>query len=88
MSKNKSPQPPQVSLLLRLLGGGYLVYLAYDLIKTVPRTFPYIAICVCFALVGAGLLIFSGRALILNEYFYDRPEDTVPEEEVTEEESE
>ena len=27
----EKPKPPQASLLLRILGGGYLVYLAWDL---------------------------------------------------------
>lgn len=78
-----SQKPPQVSLLLRLLGGGYLVYLAYDLFKSSEGKAQYIAAAVLFALVGGALFIHSLLTLVRSDYFRNSPppEDEEPPEE-------
>jgi hypothetical protein len=73
--------PPQTSLLLRLLGGGYLVYLAWDLRASVQDSFLFLIAVVAFGLVGAALFISSLRTLINHGYFRKA---TVPEIETTE----
>lgn len=81
---NSSQKPPQVSLLLRLLGGGYLVYLAYDLIKTSQEKALYIAAAVLFGLVGGALFIHSLLTLVKSDYFRNSPppkNEEQPEEE-------
>ena len=65
-------KPPQVSLL-RLLGGGYLVYLAYDLFKTSQGKVQFIAAAVVFALVGGALFIHSLLTLVKSDYFRNSP---------------
>ena len=71
MRSNK--KPPQFSLLLRLLGGGYLVYLAYDLFKTSQGKVQFIAAAVVFALVGGALFIHSLLTLVKSDYFRNSP---------------
>lgn len=66
-------KPPQFSLLLRLLGGGYLVYLAYDLFKTSQGKVQFIAAAVVFALVGGALFIHSLLTLVKSDYFRNSP---------------
>lgn len=68
-----SQKPPQFSLLLRLLGGGYLVYLAYDLFKTSQGKVQFIAAAVVFALVGGALFIHSLLTLVKSDYFRNSP---------------
>ena len=66
-------KPPQFSLLLRLLGGGYLVYLAYDLFKTSEGKMQFIAAAVLFALVGGALFLHSLLTLVKSDYFRNTP---------------
>lgn len=66
-------KPPQASLLLRLLGGGYLVYLAYDLFKTSEGKMQFIAAAVLFALVGGALFLHSLLTLVKSDYFRNTP---------------
>ena len=66
-------KPPQASLLLRLLGGGYLVYLAYDLFKTSEGKMQFIAAAVLFALVGGALFLHSLLSLVKSDYFRNTP---------------
>lgn len=77
MQKNTN-KPPQGSLLLRLLGGGYLVYLAWDLFSADDPKIKIAAIL--FGLVGAALFGFSLYSLITDGYFYDKPEKPSEEE--------
>lgn len=70
---NSSNNPPQVSLLLRLLGGGYLVYLAWDIRGAFSDGPMFILAAVVFALVGGALLIHSIWKLARHEYFKKDP---------------
>lgn len=85
--QDNNAKPPQFSVILRILGGGYLVYLAYDLLTGAqkPDTFVTVA-AIVFGIVGAALVITSGKSLITNEYFYDKPK--AESEEESEEEQE
>ena len=79
-----SPKPPQASLLLRLLGGGYLVYLAYDLAKTSGADSKLLAAVAVFGLVGGALFLHSLLTLVKSDYFRNVPppaEEEEPEEE-------
>ena len=49
---NGTGNPSQISLILRLLGGGYLLYLAWSLLSTADGNIVYILMAVFFALVG------------------------------------
>ena len=66
-------KPPQASLLLRLLGGGYLVYLAYDLVKSSQGDWKFIAAAVLFALVGGARFLHSLLTLVKSDYFRNTP---------------
>ena len=70
---NNNAKPPQTSLILRLLGGGYLVYLAWDLAKDNLGLNLFTAAAVVFALVGGALFITSAVTLVRSDYFYDKP---------------
>ena len=91
MSETKNnAKPPQTSLILRLLGGGYLVYLAWDLAKDNLGLNLFTAAAVVFALVGGALFITSAVTLVRSDYFYDTPvqEEASEESEDTEDTSE
>ena len=65
----KNAQLPQSSLILRVLGGGYLLYLAYDLTfgnSGKPSGFILFA-AVVFALVGGVLLAVTLRQLMTRQ---------------------
>ena len=68
-----SQKTPQFSLLLRLLGGGYLVYLAYDLFKNGQGNWFVYAAAAVFALVGGALFIHSLLTLVKSDYFRNSP---------------
>lgn len=79
--QEKKVKPPQTSLLLRVLGGGYLMYLAYDLLKQWPDLDVILRIGgIVFGIVGTALLVFSGKSLITNQYFYTPMMDEKTEE--------
>ena len=78
---NSSQKPPQFSLLLRLLGGGYLVYLAYDLIKSGEGKLQFIAAAVVFGLAGGALFLHSLLTLVKSDYFRNPPPETKDESE-------
>ncbi len=80
--QDNNVKPPQFSVILRILGGGYLVYLAYDLLTGIesPNTL-IMAAAVVFGVVGAVLVFFSIRHLVRHEYFYDAPKSDCSEEE-------
>jgi threonine/homoserine/homoserine lactone efflux protein len=67
MSKNVS-RPPQSSLYLRLLGGGYLVYIAWDLRGAVAENPLFWIAILVFGAIGIFLLAESIRKLIRKEY--------------------
>ena len=79
--KKEANTPPQTSLLLRLLGGGYLVYLAWDLRASAQDSLLFLVAVAVFGLVGAALFISSLRTLVTHGYFR---KDPVPEIETTE----
>ena len=66
-------KPPQFSLLLRLLGGGYLVYLAWDIRGGFSDSPLLIVAAIVFALVGGGLFVHSAWTLIRHDYFRTSP---------------
>ncbi len=74
-------RPPQISLLLRLLGGGYLVYLAWDLMPSAGDSLLFLTAAVVFGLAGAVLFGHSLLTLLRHGYFR---KDPVPEIETTE----
>ena len=86
---NNHAKPPQTSLILRLLGGGYLVYLAWDLAKDNLGLNLFTTAAAVFALVGGALFISSAVTLVRSDYFYDKPvqeqEEETEEQEDTEE---
>ncbi len=69
------PKPPQASLLLRILGGGYLVYLAWDLRASAGESLLFLAAIIVFAVVGLLLAGFSIRELLSSGYFRNEPEE-------------
>lgn len=71
--KERQSTPPQGSLLLRLLGGGYLVYLAYDLFRSGDRKIAILIAACIFALVGGALFLCSLVTLIKSDYFRNLP---------------
>lgn len=50
---------PQITLLLRLLGGGYLIYLGISILLDGTASLPVMGGAVVFILVGAGLLAIT-----------------------------
>ena len=56
--------PPQSILYIRILAGGYLMYLAKDLYQEMPEGSLYWIPVVAFALIGLALLVLSIRQLI------------------------
>ena len=66
---NKTNTPPQSSLLLRILGGIYLVYLAWDMRSAIGNG-PLFTIAVpVFAVIGALLAGHSIWVLAHHGYF-------------------
>ena len=81
MQENSAPKPPQSSYLLRLLGGGYLVYLGYDIGKDTLGLNWLTAAAAVFILVGGALFITSAITLARSDYFYNRPEENKTKDE-------
>ena len=65
---NGTSKPPQISLILRLLGGGYLLYLAWSLLGTANGNTVYILMAAFFALVGAVLVLHTLLKISRGEY--------------------
>lgn len=78
---NEANRSPQTSLLLRLLGGGYLVYLAWDLRASAGESLLFLAAVIVFGLVGAALFGHSLMTLMRHGYFRKNP---IPEIEANE----
>jgi len=67
----KSYLPNQSMLAIRAVLGGYLVYLAYDVMSTEILTGPRIGItlfCILFVIAGVMLLFSTIRSFIRGEY--------------------
>ena len=87
---NGTGKPSQISLILRLLGGGYLLYLAWSLLSTAGGNTVYILMAVFFALVGAVLVLHTLLKISRGEYTGPMPPDngeSDKNEEVSHEES-
>ena len=80
-SERISMEKNQTRIFLRLLGGGYLVYLAYDLIKSSEGQAKFIVIAILFGLVGGALFLHSLLTLVKSDYFRNTPEDDPKSEE-------
>ena len=68
MSKQKNT-PPSSSMILRILGGIYLVYLAWDMRSAIPNGPLYVIPIILFAVVGALLAGHSIWTLAHHGYF-------------------
>ncbi len=71
MSKNQSnDKPAQLSLLLRVGAGGYLIYLGWGLaeVALTGGELLYFVGMVAFGLVGIALVVFSLPPLIKGDY--------------------
>ena len=73
---NGTGNPSQISLILRLLGGGYLLYLAWSLLSTAGGNTVYILMAVFFALVGVVLLLHTLLKISRGEYTGPTPPDS------------
>ena len=73
--KNKKPLLPKSSLIIRLVAGMYLIYLAYELgmglldatAEGAPTPIIILAV-IAFAVVGLILAIVSGKAFLKGEF--------------------
>ncbi len=77
MGKFFGRQVTQVTLLLRLVCGGYLLYLAWELRGAVfgpERQLGIVLAAAVFAVAGLLLCVFSLRGLIRREYETSDPE--------------
>ena len=82
---NGTSKPPQISLILRLLGGGYLLYLAWSLLGTANGNTVYILMAAFFALVGAVLVLHTLLKISRGEYTAAQPPKEDGKSEVNEE---
>ena len=73
---NNNAAPPQSTLLLRLLAGGYLVYLAWDVRSAMADGPLFVLAVAVFAIVGLLLAGHSLWVLIRHDYFRKTPDTT------------
>ena len=85
---NNNPAPPQTTMILRLLGGAYLVYLAWSLRGAALEQPLYWIAIVVFSAVGAWLMIRTGLQLYHHEYFRADSTQVEASEEAAEESEE
>ena len=71
----------QTRVILRLVVGGYLLYLAYDLMKSSAGNWKFIAAAVVFGLAGGALFLHSLLTLVRSDYFRNPPPETKDESE-------
>ena len=72
--------PPSSSLILRVLGGIYLVYLAWDMRSAIPNGPLYIIPIIIFAVIGVVLTGHSLWTLARHGYFRKESETDSTEE--------
>lgn len=80
----KSYLPNQSMLAIKAVLGGYLVYLAYDVMSTEILTGPRIGItlfCILFVIAGVMLLFSTIRSFIRGEYVGGKADFTEDENE-------
>ena len=67
--------PPQSSLILRILGGIYLVYLAWDMRSAIGDGPLYVVPIVLFAVIG---LVLAGHSIwvLANHGYFRKTPDT------------
>ena len=67
--EKKKQNTPMFSLVIRLIAGGYLLYLAYGLLSSAMggQIIAIIAM-VIFTIIGSVLLVITGKQLMLGEY--------------------
>ena len=83
MEKNKKPLLPKSTLIIRLIAGGYLIYLAYELLMGLNQTegapMPVtIGAAFVFAVCGLVLVIMNGRDFLKGNFkggIMDKPEE-------------
>ena len=66
--KKESPKYAQSTLIFRLLAGGYLLYLSWDLRGAIAENPLFIVAIAVFSLIGAALLIHAGWKLFKGDY--------------------
>lgn len=74
--KDKKPGsglPTQMNLVIRIVAGGYLLYLVYSMYKSFGEAqgaekFIFPAIAVLFAVIGAVIIVSALRAMVRGEY--------------------
>ena len=80
--KKKKYLPNQSMLAIKAVLGGYLVYLAYDIMSTEILTGPRVGItlfCVLFVIAGIFLVITTIRSFIKGEYIGGKADFTEDE---------
>ncbi len=83
---NEANTPPQLSLILRILGGGYLVYLAWDLRNSIQDSPLFLFAAIVFAVVGLLLAGHSLWTLARHKYFRKSDIPMIEESEETSDE--
>ena len=73
---NQSSTPPQSSYILRIIVGGYLVYLAWDIRSAAADNPLFLIPIALFAVVGAALAGHSLWVLSRHKYFRKDPSET------------
>ena len=67
--KNNKNYPSQTVLTIRAIVGGYVIYLAYQIITSKSETTPLMwAAIVLFIVAGSALVIMSVKHFICGEY--------------------
>ncbi|MFT3982631.1 MAG: hypothetical protein QM697_01880 [Lachnospiraceae bacterium] len=83
MGKNNHKGPTQMSLYMRIVVGGYLVYLAYDIFKlrdTQASDYWFMMVSVVlFTVIGIILAAMSIKGLIKKDY-YDPNNDSTDQD--------
>lgn len=80
--KKKKYLPNQSMLAIKAVLGGYLVYLAYDVMSTEILTGPRLGItlfCILFVIAGIVLVITTVRSFIKGEYIGGKADFTEDE---------
>ena len=80
--KAKKALPTQGMLGIRLIVGGYLVYLAYDILSTESVMVPRVGIIlfsILFVIAGSVIVVLTLRSFIKGEYIGGKADDTEDE---------